>query len=194
MTQQKGHRLLVDAATPVLEAEPNAYFLWAGDGPEEPALRQQIAAQVVDPARILFAGWRSDVPRLLASSDLFVLPSFFEGMPLVALEALALGVPVIGTRVCGTSEAIEDGVTGRLVKPGDSHALADAIVKALRHPALRQQWAQAGRDCFAQSFTAERMGSETAALYETLLHPSPGLRLPSIKANGQLKEVTHLAG
>lgn len=169
MTVQKGHRYLVDAAPRILDAEPNTYFLWAGDGPEEPVLRKQIAARRIDPSHILFAGWRTDVHHLLASSDLFVLPSLFEGLPVVALEALSLGVPVIGTRVCGTSEVIEDDISGCLVEPGDSTALATTIVKALRQPALRKRWAQAGQARFRQHFTAERMGCETAEIYETAL-------------------------
>jgi glycosyltransferase involved in cell wall biosynthesis len=168
MTAQKGHCYLVEAAPQILDAVPNTYFLWAGDGPEEPALRRQIAALGIDPDHILFAGWRTDAHHLLAASDLFVLPSLFEGLPLVALEALSLGVPVVGTRVCGTSEVIEDGVCGGLVEPGDSKALATTIVKALRQPDLRKGWAQAGRKRFQQLFTAERMACETAEVYETL--------------------------
>lgn len=169
MTAQKGHRHLLDALPQIMAADPAVHLLWAGDGPEEPALRRQLEELRIDPAHVIFAGWRNDVPRLLASSNLFVLPSLFEGLPLVVLEALALGVPIIGTDVCGTSEAIEDGFCGRLVAAGDSAALAGAIIEALAQPALRKGWAKAGKAHFEQLFTAGRMGKETSALYEALL-------------------------
>jgi glycosyltransferase involved in cell wall biosynthesis len=168
-TEQKGHRYLLEAIPAILADEPNAYFLWAGDGPLEQDLRRQQQTLGIGADRLIFAGWREDVPRLLAASDLFVLPSLFEGLPLVALEALALGVPIVGTRVCGTSETLEDGVSGRLVAPGDSAALAQAIGEALTHPALTEDWRQAGQQRFQQSFNAERMAQETAALYEAAL-------------------------
>jgi glycosyltransferase involved in cell wall biosynthesis len=75
-------------------------------------------------------GHRTDVADLMTAADLFVLPSLFEGLPLVVLEAMTAGLPVIGTRVCGTTEAVVDGVTGRLVPPGDAPALAAAILDA----------------------------------------------------------------
>jgi glycosyltransferase involved in cell wall biosynthesis len=167
-SEQKGHRYLLEAAPQVVARVPDAYFILAGEGPLEVELRRQAATLDMDPAHIIFAGWRNDVARLLAAADLFVLPSLFEGLPLVALEALSLGVPVIGTRVCGTSEAVEDGVCGRLVEPGNSAALAAAISEVLRRPSLLKQWRQAGRQRHQQLFSAERMARETAALYEAL--------------------------
>lgn len=168
MTEQKGHRYLLEAIPTIVAAAPNAQFIWVGEGPLEAELRRQAAALGVHEPRLLMAGRRNDVPELLSAADLFVLPSLFEGLPLVVLEAMADGVPVIGTRVCGTSEAITDGFNGRLVEAKNSQALATAIREALRRPALTSRWAHAGRTRFEQEFSAARMAEETVALYEAL--------------------------
>ena len=118
--------------------------------------------------RVLFLGQRDDVPELMAGSDLLALPSLFEGLPLSALEAMAAGLPVVGTRVCGTSEAVLDGVTGRLVEPGDPEALAEAIVEVLQAPGLAARMGAAGRLRVEREFGAARMACETAAIYEEL--------------------------
>ncbi len=77
-----------------------------------------------------FAGCRDDVPELMTAADFFVLPALFEGLPLVILEAIAAGLPVIGTRVCVISEAVIDEITGRLVEAGDVQVLAAAVLEA----------------------------------------------------------------
>ena len=168
MTDQKGHAYLLAAVPTILAEVPEAHFIWVGDGPLEGALRQQMEQLGVAPSHLIFAGRRSDVPDLLAACDLFVLPSVYEGLPLVVLEALANGAPVVGTRVCGTSEAIEDGITGRLVPARDSAALAAAVVEALTQPALVERWRRAGRARIAGEFHVRRMAGEVVAIYEAL--------------------------
>ena len=172
MTEQKGHCYLLEAIPDIVATAPKAHFIWVGEGPLEEELRRQAAALDIHEPRLIFAGRRNDVPALLAAANLFVLPSLFEGLPLVVLEAMADGVPVIGTRVCGTSEAITDGFTGRLVEAKNSQALATAVSEALRKPALTARWAHAGRARFAQEFSAARMAEETAALYEAWCAPT----------------------
>lgn len=186
LTEQKGHRYLVEAMPTILQAAPQVYFVWAGDGPLEAKLRHQLEELAIPAERVIFGGWRNDVLQLLAAADLFVLPSLFEGLPLVVLEALAVGIPVIGTRVCGTSEAIEDGVSGCLVEPANSQQLATAISTALTQPAQAAHWRNAGRRRFEKLFNAERMTQETVALYRRLLwrqqhyRPAPfGEKLPT---------------
>lgn len=168
MTEQKGHRYLLEAIPAIVAVDPNIHFLWVGEGPLEGELRQQAHALGIHHPQLIFAGRQPDVSALLAATDLFVLPSLFEGLPLMILEAMANGVPVIGTRVCGTSEVITDGFNGRLVEARDSQALATAINEALREPSLTSRWTHAGRTRFAQEFSAARMAEETAALYEAL--------------------------
>lgn len=168
MSEQKGHKHLVDAIPTVLAHEPHAHFVLVGDGPLEGELRRQAAMLRIDESRLIFAGWRQDIPRLLASADLFVLPSLFEGLPIVVLEAMAASCAIVGTTVCGTSEAIEDEVSGRLVEPGNPAALATGIIEGLCHTESVARWRAAARRTYRQLFTADRMGRETALVYETV--------------------------
>lgn len=168
LTEQKGHHYLIQAMPSILAQEPDAYFLWVGEGPLEVELHQQIQALGIDPTHIIFAGWRNDVPELLAAADLFVLPSLFEGLPLVVLEAMATGTPVVATQVCGTSEAIEDGVNGRLVPARDGKALAAAIHEALTQPDMVDRWIKAGHKCIDETFNVIRMVGELVTIYEGL--------------------------
>lgn len=172
MTEQKGHCYLIEAIPKILEPEPEAHFIWVGEGPLEPELRRQAQTQGVE-RHIHFLGRRNDVPALLGHSNLFVLPSLFEGLPLVVLEALAIGTPVVATRVCGTSEAVTDGFNGRLVAAQDSAALAAAITEALEQPQLTTRWRQNGQQRFQQEFSSGRMAQEITAVYEALRDQEP---------------------
>jgi len=186
-TEQKGHRHLLAALPDVVAQCPRAYFLWAGEGPLEQELRQRRQALGKQRQHLLLPGWREDAHRLLAAADLFVLPSLFEGLPLVVLEAMALGVPVIGTAVCGTAETVVDGLSGRLVPPGDSAALAAAICEGLTQPGLAAGWSAAGRARYQELFSAERMGCETAALYEAIA-TRPNVERHQVSARDQVSD------
>jgi glycosyltransferase involved in cell wall biosynthesis len=177
-TEQKGHRVLLAAIPSILAACPDARFLWVGTGPLQAALREEARARGLSGA-VRFLGQRGDVPALLATADLVVLPSFFEGLPLVVLEAMAAGRPLVATRACGTNEAVRDGVTGRLVPPGDAAALAAAVVEALASPGLAARWGDAGRERWRREFTAARMVRETSAVYDELLAGQEPRRLGS---------------
>ncbi len=168
LTRQKGHDVLLAAAPKVLARHPEACFAWVGEGPERARLTAQAAALGVA-ERVRFLGHRDDVPALLGAADLFVLPSRFEGHPLAALEALAMGLPVVGTRVCGLDEAVLPGETGLLVEPGQAEELAAAILDLLADGALRRRMGQAGRRLVAARFDARAMARETMALYKQLL-------------------------
>lgn len=168
-TEQKGYRFLAEAAAPVVQQCPEVRLLWVGDGPEREPLRRQVDRLGLS-EHVHFLGRRDDVPRLLGAADLFVLPSLFEGLPLVVLEAMAAGLPVIGTRVCGTEEAIRDGVTGRLVPPADSRALACALLDALTRPGVAAGWGAAARRAREREFGAARMVAELDAIYQEYLN------------------------
>ncbi|MCG2684014.1 MAG: glycosyltransferase [Planctomycetales bacterium] len=159
LSPEKGFGVLVDAAAIVLGSGVrgqgsgiNVGFVLFGDGPLRESLERQIAARGLE-GKFILAGFRSDLDQFLPHLDLMVLPSFSEGLPNVALESLAAGVPVVATAVGGTPEVIEDGRTGYLVPPGDPAALADRIISTLSDRTLRSNFAAAGRDRVARRFS-----------------------------------------
>jgi len=164
LAEQKGQRFLLAA----LQSLPNACVVLVGDGPDRAQLERQ-ARDLGLHDRVVFLGQRADVAELLACCDLAVLPSLFEGLPLAALEAMAAGKPVVATNIGGTSEAIEHGVTGLLVPPGDPIALATAIRAVLGDPALAQRLAAAAQARVAQCFSVEAMTKHVTNLYDHVL-------------------------
>jgi glycosyltransferase involved in cell wall biosynthesis len=160
----KGLNNLIDAWEAVARAVHDAYLVIAGNGDLEGDLRRQ-AAQSPAADRIVFAGFRSDVPALLARADLFVLSSLWEGLPMAAAEALAARRPVVATAVGGTPEVIADGATGLLVPPRDPAALAAALVAVLGDAALAARLAAAGQRQVRARYTREALVSATRAVY-----------------------------
>jgi glycosyltransferase involved in cell wall biosynthesis len=109
------------------------------------------------------------VPRLLASCDLFVLPSLYEGLPLSLLEAMAAGRPVVATDVAGSNEVVRHAESGLLVPPADPVALADAIRRILADPAQAERLARAGQGRVQREFSVERTVRGVDAVYEQVL-------------------------
>jgi glycosyltransferase involved in cell wall biosynthesis len=118
--------------------------------------------------RVRFLGYlgEDEVIRELQTADLFVLPSFVEGLPVSAMEAMAVGVPVIATNIAGTSELIEHGKTGLLVRPSDAKALAEAVITMIENYSFRLRAAEFGRKKVIDEFDIE---NETKKLNEYLL-------------------------
>ncbi|HZS97264.1 MAG TPA: glycosyltransferase, partial [Terriglobales bacterium] len=112
---------------------------------------------------------RSDIPDVLASCDIAVLPSRAEGLPNAVLEYMAAGLPTIASRVGGNSELVEDGVTGLLVPAEDSAAIAGALLRLLRDPELARKMAESGRKLAVENYSFERLIREVDALYTELL-------------------------
>jgi glycosyltransferase involved in cell wall biosynthesis len=168
LTHMKGQCHLVDAVPDLLARFPDLAVVLVGDGPLREALEKRVAALGVGSA-VRFTGHRPDARQLLEAADVFVLPSRHEGMPLVALEAMEAGLPVVATRVIGTEEVVVDGVTGALVRPGDPAALGAALERLLADPCLRRRQGAAGRCRYLAAFTRERMAADTAAVYEATL-------------------------
>ena len=164
LAPQKDHPTLL-AALALLP--PQVVLLVVGGDPfgdGEARLRAE-AARLGLGGRARFLGIRHDVPDLVAASDLFVLPSLWEGLGLVFLEAMAVGVPVVATRVSAIPEVVLDGRSGWLVPPGDPAALAAAVEAALADPAERRRRGEAGRAHLVERFGLPRMIDETLAVY-----------------------------
>jgi glycosyltransferase involved in cell wall biosynthesis len=165
---QKGHRYLIEAIPQILRDFPQARFLFVGEGALAEVLVSQVSQTNLD-KYIRFLGVRQDIPQLLAISDLFVLPSLWEGLPNSVLEAMAAGVPVIATDVDGTPELIGDGRTGLLVPPADPDALEEAICRLLRDESLRTALAEAARQRVEREFSCDVNLCSFVDLYQSLV-------------------------
>lgn len=164
LAEQKGQAHLLEAMQAVLREMDEATLLVAGDGPARQALEQQAQAAHLN-GRVRFLGTRRDVALIYRALDVFVLPSLWEGLPLVLLEAMGAGLPVVATRVGGVPEVITQGENGLLVDPGDSRGLAQAILRLYREPALRSSLAAAGRETVARHYSQEAMLNRLEDLY-----------------------------
>jgi N-acetyl-alpha-D-glucosaminyl L-malate synthase BshA len=149
-------------------SEMPARMLLAGDGPDRPAA-EELARELGVHDRVQFLGEQERVEKMLACADLFLLPSRSESFGLAALEAMACGVPVLGTRSGGLPEVVEDGVSGHLFEVGDVDAAADAALGLLRDRDRHAAVAAAARTRAAETFAVERVVAEYEALYESAL-------------------------
>jgi glycosyltransferase involved in cell wall biosynthesis len=165
---QKGHRFLIEAIPAVMEEFPDTHFLFVGEGELQQDLLNHVKQLELE-SHVHFLGARQDIPELLALSDLFVLPSLWEGLPNAVLEAMAMGTPVIATAVDGCPEVIHNGKTGLLVPPGDSDALSQAICSLLGNAELRQALACAAQHWVVENCSEEKNISAFEQLYAQLV-------------------------
>jgi glycosyltransferase involved in cell wall biosynthesis len=161
---RKGQRTLLEAATRV----PEAVFVLVGLGPDRAALEAQ-ARTLGIADRVRFLGYREDVPDLLASCDVFALPSLEEGLPLAILEAMGAAKPVVASDIGGNDEAVARGDTGLLVPPDDPEALATGLRAVLGDPALARRLGEGGRERARELYSVERMVRSMADAYRELL-------------------------
>jgi glycosyltransferase involved in cell wall biosynthesis len=143
--ESKGNSYLVDAAAHVVAARPNARFFLVGEGPLLGDLQAQAAALNLGD-RFVFAGFRRDVAATLSAFDVSVFPSLWEGTPITAFEALAMGKPIVATDADGLLDILTDNRDAVIVPRRDARALADRIVWAIDHPAERARLAAAARE------------------------------------------------
>ena len=173
LTEMKGLEQFLEAAAALTPRYPDARFLIVGetapDNLEYLPKLQALAASLGIADRVIFAGIRSDVPALLSSVNVSVMPSLNEALSNVLLESMAAGAPTVATRVGGTPEALEDGVSGLLVPPGDSGALARAISRLLDDAPLAARLGHEARARIADAFSVGKMVSATENLYRELL-------------------------
>ena len=159
LNYQKNFALFLDVAAEVRRTHPRAIFVIAGTGPEERALRESAGENV------RFLGFVADTARLYDAVDFLLMPSRFEGLPMALLEAMAMRVPVIASRLDGIAEVIDDGVDGLLAEPGARDEFAAHLRTLLDDPARAAQLAERAAQKVAASFSAERMAREVEALY-----------------------------
>jgi len=161
---EKGHDTLIAAAALVVGQRPDTEFLVVGGGPLDASLKREVELRGLG-AQVQFLGERSDVPALLASSDLFVLPSRSEASPNGVLEAMATGLPVVASRVGGLPELIESGVNGLLVEPDRPAELAAAMLDLIGRPHVAAALGVAAREKAERQYSFDRMVSGFEHLY-----------------------------
>lgn len=163
----KGALLLIEAMAEVLKAHPDATLTLAGDGPARAGAEARARALGIE-GSVHFAGFmtQGQVADLLANSDMLVLPSFAEGLPVVYMEALASRIPVVASRVAGVQELVEDGVTGYAVPPGDVATLVERIIRLMDNPNAARDMGEAGRSAVELGFDIAREGAWLAQLFQ----------------------------
>jgi glycosyltransferase involved in cell wall biosynthesis len=164
----KGISVLLHAVRLTQRTLPGLRLEIAGSGPQRQSL-EQLAKQLGIVRQVHFLGWREDISILARDWSIFVQPSLHEGFGMAALEAMAAGLPVVASATGGLSELVSNGQTGRLVPPGDSHALAAAIMALASDPALRARMGHAARARAESLFSGARMAAEVFGLYDELL-------------------------
>lgn len=163
--RQKGHRHLVEALGEIADREPDLRVVLVGDGELRAEIEGMVHSLGLDD-HFRFLGSRRDVPELLAISDVFVLPSLWEGLSVALLEAMSSDLPVVATDVSGTRDVIIDGHTGLLVPPADPGALADAISAVLRDPAAAKHRSRAARQLVVARFSASAQADRLVETFE----------------------------
>jgi len=162
--RQKGVIHLLRAAPRILAAFPDARIAVVGEGPRGESLRREARRRGLE-SRFLFLGERQDSALILSLFDIFVLPSLWEGLPFVLVEASALAKPIVATAVDGTPEVISDGKTGLLVPPGDPGALAEAVIRLLEDKEEARRLGETARALVPPRFPLRRMVEQTQSLY-----------------------------
>ena len=182
LTPIKGPTYIVEAWPDVVAQFPDAVLMLVGDGILREELEQLIGQKGLEHS-VRITGMRTDVPRLMASMEMVVLPSMMEGMGKVLVEAMALGKPLVGTRVGGIPDLVQPGVNGILVPPRDPGALAEAIITFLSDPAMARACGEAGR-AMAPLYSVEEMLDKIERLYARRLEEKGLNRLKQSRHGG----------
>lgn len=161
LSDDKGAGLLLEAGRDVLRQFPGTSLLLVGDGTQRNVYEIEFRSPDV-----FFAGFQREVQRCYSCMDIFVLPSYAEGLPMTILEAMASRLPVIATRVGQVPELVEDGQTGVLVNPGDKVQLAEAICRLIENPEESAKMGERGYARVAARYSAERMADAYLRLYQ----------------------------
>jgi len=165
LNPQKNFSLFLDIAAALSPRFPTLRFLLAGEGPEKEMLREK-AVQLGLADRIVFAGYVADTREVYAAADILLMPSRFEGLPMTLLEAMAMNLPVVASKLDGIAEVITDGEDGLLAAPADAPAFTDHLTRLLENPALAAQLGIAARAKIEARFSVERMTTAVESIYD----------------------------
>jgi len=166
--RQKGYSYIIPAIPHILKNHPNARFVWVGEGEQRNELKLLLKEYAIDD-RVIFLGYRNDIPRLLMASNLFLFPTLFEGGSSIALtEAMEFGLPIVASRASGIPEVIEDNKHGVLFTKADSCSLLAALNWALDHPEKMDEMAIKA-SMRVKDFSSEKMTNKTLVLICTLV-------------------------
>jgi glycosyltransferase involved in cell wall biosynthesis len=165
LSEQKGITYLIHAMPSIIERFPDISLIIAGKGELEDQLKNEAKELGVN-RNVFFVGPRLDMPELLNLFDIYVLPSLWEGLPMVILEAMAAGCPVLATDVGGNSTAIQNGYNGSLVMAKDPSVLTEEIIKLLSDEDIRKKYSGNAKEIFLQKYHSNVMTREYEQLYQ----------------------------
>lgn len=168
LTQQKGADVLLKAFSELLKMVESVQLLIAGEGPDRAKLQSMVTELRIS-EKVTFLGTRSDIIDLLSHVDLMVLPSRWEGLSIVLLEAMAVGCPIVATAVDGTAEILEDGYSALLVSPDQPQALAKAISQVLQNRQLQQALANRAQKIVNEHHSADLASRRLFEVYQNVL-------------------------
>ncbi len=171
LAELKGLSVLLQSLVTVVERHPAVQLTVVGDGPERDRF-EALARELGLEKSVNFVGYRSqaEVAAHLAETDVFVLPSYAEGVPVTLMEALGSAVPVVGTQVGGVSELVDHGVNGYIVRPGDGDELTGRLLELVADPDLRRRFGEAGRERVLAEFDNDIESARLARLFHDAAH------------------------
>jgi glycosyltransferase involved in cell wall biosynthesis len=168
LTYQKNFSLFLDVACAVIKLHPHAVFVIAGTGEDDSALRAQ-AANLDLGSRIRFLGHIEEISLLYPALDMLLLPSRYEGLPITVLEAMAVGLPIVASRLDGIAEVLVDGESGCLVEPGDRDAFVACIHRSISHPDRSRRYSEVALAKVRKEHSAEAMTRSVESIYSHAL-------------------------
>jgi glycosyltransferase involved in cell wall biosynthesis len=173
LSREKGFDVLIRAFGALSGAGLDARLVIVGEGDDRARLEALVAELGLDD-RVRLLGYRADTPALYEAMDVYALSSLREGLPNVVLEAMAMEVPVVATRIAGVPRLVRHEETGLLVDPGSEQGLGDAISRLLNNPSLRGSLAPAGRRTIEECYSFEGRMAAIGRIYDDLLRTRPG--------------------
>jgi glycosyltransferase involved in cell wall biosynthesis len=167
--ERKGLKHLIKTMHKILAKNPNTRLIIAGEGPQKKELTKLINEENLS-GYVRLLGYRKDIPQIMASSDVFVLPSEKEAFGLVLLEAMTAKLPIVASNVGGIPEIIEDGITGDLIEPSDHDLMAEKILEFFNDNFKVREYTEAGYDKLKSQFDAKTMAKKYDELYDKIIN------------------------